>query len=337
MIELKDFKKVLVLVPHPDDELLGCGGLLLKFKSLGTKVHLVLFTKGESLKSTYDKKSLMEIRVKEFRKSISKLGISSYEIFDFPDGQLEKYEKDIKRIITKLIDSYNPDTVILPFIFDPHKDHSVIGKVGFEIYKSNPHINFLMYLVHTFFRANFLVDISDVVEDLKEIFEIYKISLSNETLVYKNVFVEGFRRLYALPNKGYMESYILLNEFNSKNDLIRYILSGNTCTDVKFEALEKIDQYHKFIEYVSLVKNENKNLSIKVKELMLELEIKEHHIKKLYSELEDVRGELDFIKRSIFYRLMVKYRNFIDKYFPENSYRRKFYSRMVNFIKSWIL
>ncbi|HIE60085.1 MAG TPA: hypothetical protein EYP82_09285, partial [Hydrogenothermaceae bacterium] len=168
MIELKDFKKVLVLVPHPDDELLGCGGLLLKFKSLGTKVHLVLFTKGESLKSTYDKKSLMEIRVKEFRKSISKLGISSYEIFDFPDGQLEKYEKDIKRIITKLIDSYNPDTVILPFIFDPHKDHSVIGKVGFEIYKSNPHINFLMYLVHTFFRANFLVDISDVVEDLKE-------------------------------------------------------------------------------------------------------------------------------------------------------------------------
>ena len=37
--------KILVLSPHPDDETLGCGGTILKYKKKGWKVDIIFFTK----------------------------------------------------------------------------------------------------------------------------------------------------------------------------------------------------------------------------------------------------------------------------------------------------
>ena len=39
-------KKLLVIAPHPDDEVLGCGGLISKVKAGGGNVHVLCFTVG---------------------------------------------------------------------------------------------------------------------------------------------------------------------------------------------------------------------------------------------------------------------------------------------------
>ena len=37
--------KILILSPHPDDETLGCGGTILKYKKKGWKIDIIFFTK----------------------------------------------------------------------------------------------------------------------------------------------------------------------------------------------------------------------------------------------------------------------------------------------------
>ena len=46
-LELKD-KKILIISPHPDDEIIGCGGLIAKCKQLQSKVKVVYMCTGES-------------------------------------------------------------------------------------------------------------------------------------------------------------------------------------------------------------------------------------------------------------------------------------------------
>ena len=40
-------KNILVVAAHPDDEVLGCGGTLIKYKNNGYKINIVFFTDGE--------------------------------------------------------------------------------------------------------------------------------------------------------------------------------------------------------------------------------------------------------------------------------------------------
>ncbi len=39
-------KKILIVAPHPDDEVLGCGGIMKKFADLGESVYVVVITRG---------------------------------------------------------------------------------------------------------------------------------------------------------------------------------------------------------------------------------------------------------------------------------------------------
>ncbi|KKR86620.1 MAG: hypothetical protein UU34_C0012G0018 [Candidatus Curtissbacteria bacterium GW2011_GWA1_41_11] len=45
-----DFKKqkLLVIAPHPDDEVIGCGGLIAKIKDAGGQVYVLFLTVGDS-------------------------------------------------------------------------------------------------------------------------------------------------------------------------------------------------------------------------------------------------------------------------------------------------
>ena len=58
-------KKLLVIAPHPDDEVLGCGGLISKVKSGGGKVHVLCFTVGNIKQyggTSNSKKRILELK-----------------------------------------------------------------------------------------------------------------------------------------------------------------------------------------------------------------------------------------------------------------------------------
>ena len=44
-------QKILVIAAHPDDEILGCGGTLIKLKSLNCEIEIIFMTNGVSSKN----------------------------------------------------------------------------------------------------------------------------------------------------------------------------------------------------------------------------------------------------------------------------------------------
>lgn len=110
-------KRILVIVPHADDEVLGCGGYLLHNKD-NAKIHLVIGTVGgENEKQKY------EIRQKELQRVAEKLN-ADYSIlaigYDAKLDTLPSYTLTSK--IDKIIDDFKPTEVFLSYK-SKHQDH----------------------------------------------------------------------------------------------------------------------------------------------------------------------------------------------------------------------
>jgi len=122
-------KKLLIISPHADDEVLGCGGLISKVKKDGGKVYVIIFNVG-SISKTDNKKATM-IWKKETSAAMKYLEVDDYEvIFDSPEDNRYLDNKPLHSIIkiiesdSKLsIDSINPDIVAIPTNHSHHQDH----------------------------------------------------------------------------------------------------------------------------------------------------------------------------------------------------------------------
>ena len=113
-------KKILIIAPHPDDETLGCGGTLLKYKN--KKIYWMILTK-ISNKKIYSKKKIIE-REKEIKKVAKYLNIKKVINLGFEAATLN--QSNLKELIMKMsneIKKIKPDTIFSPFLHDAHSDH----------------------------------------------------------------------------------------------------------------------------------------------------------------------------------------------------------------------
>ena len=133
---MKNFKneRLLVIAPHADDEVLGCGGLITKVKEDGGKVYVLIFNVGSIEK--HDNKKFTELRKKETFDAMKFLGVDRYEtVFDSPEDNryldskplhtlISKIETDTKVSLTKI----KPTIVAIPTIKSHHQDHLHVHK-----------------------------------------------------------------------------------------------------------------------------------------------------------------------------------------------------------------
>jgi N-acetylglucosamine malate deacetylase 2 len=87
---LPDWRSVLAVVAHPDDESFGLGALLAGFVSNGAEVSVLCFTQGEASTLHGVPGDLAEVRAKELRVAADALGVTSVELLDHPDGRLSE-------------------------------------------------------------------------------------------------------------------------------------------------------------------------------------------------------------------------------------------------------
>ena len=151
---------VLAVGAHPDDIELGCGGLLLKLKASGARVHGLTLTCGE--KGT-DRHGQREV---ETRKAAEFLGLDGHWVLDFPDTGLQERIPVLKEVIESKIKELGATMVLTHTDVDVHGDHRAVFAATREAARSVPTVLCYEDVSTTDqFTPNFYVDITHYIDD----------------------------------------------------------------------------------------------------------------------------------------------------------------------------
>ena len=127
------FKRVLVLSPHTDDEF-GCAGTIIRLIDNGADVHYFALSACEESVPDGFPKDILRIECMSCTQQIgieaSKVTIGNYRVRYFPEER-QKILEDFVSLNRKL----KPDLVLMPSSYDTHQDHATINQEGFRAFK----------------------------------------------------------------------------------------------------------------------------------------------------------------------------------------------------------
>jgi LmbE family N-acetylglucosaminyl deacetylase len=125
---------LLVVMAHPDDESMGCGGLILRHTRADVKTHLICASYGEAgwtgKPPAAKPEDLAEIRAGELEKAAHALGLSRVELWDYPDSSVAvSDQQEITHRIWEEISRRRPRAVVGwgPDGAYGHPDHIAMG------------------------------------------------------------------------------------------------------------------------------------------------------------------------------------------------------------------
>jgi LmbE family N-acetylglucosaminyl deacetylase len=131
-LSIDQTSRVLVAMPHPDDEAVFISGLIHKLISSNIPTRILTMTRGEASTLRYGLsagENLATARIKEQEQAFRTLGVCDYQILDFPDGGLEKYKTKVISRLKKEIKSFKPTLIVTlePDGIYGHPDHIALS------------------------------------------------------------------------------------------------------------------------------------------------------------------------------------------------------------------
>lgn len=134
-------RRVMVVAPHPDDESLGCGGLLAHFARDGREVRVVFVTEGGASHSgslLWPRERLGHQRRLEAEAALQILGVPACRAeflglrdADMPNPGDNGYDPALSTLVS-LVSAFDPDLIVLPWRRDPHRDHRDAWALGMD-------------------------------------------------------------------------------------------------------------------------------------------------------------------------------------------------------------
>lgn len=122
-------KTLLVVAPHPDDELLGCGGTLLRRASEGWNLAWLIVT-GVSEQHGWARQRVQD-RAAEIQTVADAIGFSRVFQLGLPPARLDSLDlADVVGALAPVFKELEPEEVFLPHRGDVHSDHRVVFEAG---------------------------------------------------------------------------------------------------------------------------------------------------------------------------------------------------------------
>jgi len=184
-------KRIICVAPHPDDEILGCGGTLLRSKSEGAQVAWLIVT-GISVENGWPIEQVRR-RDEEINTVAGLVGFDCVYNLQLPTTQLDKVPiNDLMKKFSDVFKSFQPEEVFLPHRSDVHTDHRVVFDVAVSCTKWFRYPTVRRVLAYetlsetdfglnadTAFHPNYFVNIEGFLERKLEIMAVYRSEMSS--------------------------------------------------------------------------------------------------------------------------------------------------------------
>ena len=220
--------RVLIVAPHCDDEVLGCGGTIKFLADKGLDITLYIVTgHGDGIHPIWPK-DLWDTIHNECENSSSYLGIKktiygNLPAVCLPDLPIYKVNEEIKSVLSQI----KPTVIFMPWKGDMHKDHEIINYALSVNLRPYLPINKSVRLVLSYevlsetnlpiepsnfsqFTPNFYIDISKYIKYKLRAMEFYQSQLTNSSSPRSIEAIKALAKLRGVHiNKEFAEAFIL--------------------------------------------------------------------------------------------------------------------------------
>lgn len=126
-------KKILIIVAHPDDEVLGCFGTVARLIKEGYEAYTLILGEGKTSRDEIRKVENKEKEIKvlntEMQRANNTIGIKKVFVESFPDNRFDSVDLlDIIKVISKVKDEIKPDIIFTHYEHDLNIDHQITYK-----------------------------------------------------------------------------------------------------------------------------------------------------------------------------------------------------------------
>jgi LmbE family N-acetylglucosaminyl deacetylase len=215
-------ERVLVLAPHMDDEVIGCGGAVALHVRAGASVSVAYLTDGRLGSAKARSGSLAEreaaqrevvgTRKQEARAALAVLGVKDAYFIDAEDGAVAKDPHAASRL-AEILTKVQPEIVYLPFFLEQHPDHRAVSDVLIAAAQTTRQ-DFMCYgyEVWTPLYPNRFVWIDSIAEVKKQALAQYHSQLAETPFEHAMLGLNAYRSMLKPGGKKgqYAEAYCAL-------------------------------------------------------------------------------------------------------------------------------
>jgi len=195
-------KRILVISPHPDDEVIGPGGTLIQAQNSGATISILYLTGHPESQRGKEAQNVA--------------GVMKWDasFLNFPEGNIPM-AREAAQQFANAFNAVRPDTVYVPFLLDDHPDHrdaSHMLATAVEQRLIDANFEVWAFQVYTMIPANVVVDISDAAEEKARLIRLYRSVMEVRDWAHWSLSMNAVlsRFLPRSPNRRYAEMFFVL-------------------------------------------------------------------------------------------------------------------------------
>jgi LmbE family N-acetylglucosaminyl deacetylase len=215
-------RRALVLAPHYDDEVLGCGGLLAQLARGGAEVRVLFISDGSGgVEEVGDRAGYARRRREESTAALAALGVAAAEHLGLPDGQLTHRLDEIAAALRHWLAELGPDLVLVPSPLEATADHqaafaALFGllsplRPGDPLHAALADTQVLLYEVNHPGNPDLLVDVTAELPLLEQAMAAYASQQERHDYLGAALGLRRFRALSLPPTITAAEAYTRLS------------------------------------------------------------------------------------------------------------------------------
>ena len=221
--------RIVLVIPHMDDEALACGGLLARLPHKD-RIQLIYATDGRRSPAPivpgHDKVSqdLGEMRISESMAAMRMLGVprDNLHFLRLPEANLTQHRRALKEELRRLLQATQPDFVFVPFRYDRHPDHLVINHIVTQWHNLGLiTAQVVEYFVYYRWRLLPMRDVRCYIEP-RQLLQLDISSVADEKRAALNCFRSQVTRLYAWQTRPILTPALLDEECQQPEVFLRH-------------------------------------------------------------------------------------------------------------------